>query len=133
MILGNWTTIRAFSATQAEATSVAQAATFVSLGTLGPQIEVRGQWGADGNDSDANPLGTGATNPTGVTVAIWRKREGKIDKLGTMFFSVSSNSIVARETAIFDFDARDAYATVDGFVAGATPTLTGYLEARVIA
>jgi len=125
----SWTALRgsAFSATTPETEATARAATFVSLPAQARQIEVRGRFG-----NETTPLTTGATNPTGFTIAIWRKHEGKVDKIGTMFFTVSSNVALARETAVFDFDGGLAYATIESFVAGSTPALTGIIEARIV-
>jgi len=127
-----WTAARVFSATQAEAASVAQAATFVSTDGVANTVEVRLRWG-----TDTSPLTTGATGPTGVTVAVWRKGLvagiNRVDKLGTIFATVTSNVVLNRETVVFEnIYAEGIYITAESFVAGASPALTGTVEFRVL-
>lgn len=128
-----WTAARVFAATQAEAASVAQGATFVTMDGTAKTVEVRLRWG-----TETSPLTTGATNPTGVTVAVWRRGiiggTTRIDKLGTIFATVAANVVLNRETVVFEnVYAEGIYVTAESFVAGASPALTGTVDFRVLA
>jgi hypothetical protein len=128
-----WTAARVFAATTPEATSTVQAATFVSMEGTAKTVEIRLRWG-----TDTSPLTTGATNPTGVTLAVWRKGNvggtERVDKLGTIFASVSSNVVLNRETVVFEnVNAEKIYVSAEGFVAGTVPALTGTVDFRVLA
>lgn len=129
-----WTTAREFIGQAAELASVAQAATFIQtgVGKLTSKIEVRLRWG-----TDTGALTTGNTTPAGFTLAVWRKGNlngtERIDKLGTIVASVSSNAVVARETVVFEnVFAESVYVTLESWVGGTVPLLTGSVDFRVV-
>lgn len=112
-----WTTIRTLAAQVGEATTTPAAATMVDLGQAAPRLEVR--------------LAAGASHPsapTTTTMHVWRDAEG-IDKLGTIDFAAAD--VAASIPKLFEFGARRCYVTVS-FTGGATPTLTGTIQARPV-
>lgn len=110
-----WTTIRTLTAQIGEVTTTPDAATMVDLGQSAPRLEVR--------------LNAGASTPsapTTITLHVWRDSEG-IDKIGTIDIAVAD--VAASIPKLFEFGARRCYVTVS-FTGGATPTLTGTIQAR---
>jgi hypothetical protein len=127
MSLGSWVPARAFDAQVAE-TSIPAASSFVSIGGRCQFAEVRlrltGETGA---------LGTGSTNPTAVTLSIWREWGGKADRVGQITAPVVSNVVQPVEPLIVEVWASAIYVTVASFVGGSTPTLAGTVDARGLA
>jgi hypothetical protein len=113
-----WKNVRALSAVGAEAVPTVDSA-FVDLALVPmPRVEIRVRGGA---------LGGGATS---VTLAVWRKSEGAVDKLGT--FTIASADIATPVPKLFEVYDPNVYITIESFAGGAAQTLTATIEARVV-
>lgn len=112
-----WTTIRSLTALEGEATTAPDAALMVDLGQASPRAEVRLVGGASTPSA-----------PTTVHLHVWRDAGG-IDYLGKI--DIAAADVAQAIPELFEFAARRLYVTVS-FTGGATPTLTGTIQARPV-
>ncbi len=64
---------------------------------------------------------TGA--PTSVTLSIWRRVDGLLDRMKTITLTPADVAAIPSPVVIDPFDGQDIYVTIDSFVAGTTPKL----------
>jgi len=117
---GGWQTLRTLSSQTAEGTSAPSlSAAFVQLAlTPMPRVEIRVR-----SASLAN-------SPTSVTLSVWRKSGGAVDKLGT--FTIASSDIATPIPQMFELYDPLVYVQVESFVGGSSPTITATVEARAV-
>lgn len=116
----SWQTVRTLSGQAAEGTSAPSvSAGFVGIGDGAvPRVEIRVRSGSLAN------------SPTSVTLSVWRKSGGAVDKLGT--FTISSDDIATPVPQLFEIYDPLVYVLVESFVGGTSPTITATIEARAV-
>lgn len=113
-----WVTVRTLTGATADTTPTTSAA-FVDVAAQPvPRVEVRVRSGSLAN------------SPASVTLGIWRKSGGAVDKLGTI--TIASGDIATPVPQLFEIYDPSVYVTVESFSGGASPTLTATIEARAV-
>lgn len=113
-----WVTIRSLSGQIAESAPTTLSA-FVDIAQQPmPRVEVRVRSGSLAN------------TPAAVTLAVWRKSGGAVDKLGTIV--IASTDIATPIPQLFESYDSSIYVTVESFSGGTSPTMTATIEARKV-
>lgn len=136
---GKWIAVRTFASTQAEAVSVARAATFVGIGSSS-HVEFRARWE---DETGKITTAVGAGTCTSATIALWRvcglngtgtAGQKAIDKIGTMSLPITANALVPTPALVVECGpGAQFYVTIESFAGGATtPAITGVIDARPV-
>lgn len=115
--LSGWVTVRSLTTNAGSEATPTTGNAFVEVaGQLMPRVEVRVVGGSLAN------------TPTSVTLGIWRKSGGYVDKLGT--WTIALGDIANPVPQMFESYDQSIYVTVDSFSGGTVPTITATVQAR---
>lgn len=115
--LSGWVTVRSLTTNAGSEATPTTGSAFVEVaGQPMPRVEVRAVSGSI------------AGSPTSVTLAIWRKSGGFVDKLGT--WEIQATDIATPIPQMFESYDQSIYVTVESFSGGSAQTLTATIQAR---
>lgn len=115
--LSGWVTVRSLTTNAGSEATPTTGSSFVDVaGQPMPRVELRLVGGSMAN------------SPTSVTLTVWRKSGGYVDRLGT--WTIALGDIANPVPQMFESYDQSFYVTVTSFSGGAVPTLTGTVQAR---